>query len=244
MTSPVRLNNPYPADRSVDSASYRSPYKTLKVDVVKELNSVERRAFELGKQFSQSISEHSAKPYYLPYDDDSTPWDYHKLLVKKADDYSQYLMDQNCRTLKEKQEAVNDVNSIVKRAMGELDDIREEENKGLGRKIADCNKEFGRKVKELERTVARQIEKMKGELMESIRREESESEKRIAERSKKIVDEYIPSCSRESYSRSYRPQSAGNSPVKTNLNSPEKKMQNNIAMRRLEESRDKIKYLL
>jgi hypothetical protein len=239
MSSPVKLNNPYPFDHSPE----RAPYKSLRVDIPKELNSVERRAFELNKQFSQSISEMSAKPIYLPYDDDTTPWDYHKMLIRRADDYSQYLMEQNSRSFREKQEAVSEVNSIVKRTMGELDIIREEENKGLGRKIADHNKDFGRKVKELEKSVAKQIEKIKVELMENIRREENESEKRIAERSKKLVDETIPSCTREGFSRQYRPQSAGSSPIKTSINSPEKKMQSNMAMRRLEESREKIKYL-
>lgn len=234
MTSPVKITNPYLQERT--------PTKTLRVEISKELNSVERRAYDLTKQFNQSISESASKPVYLPYDD-STPWDHHKALLKKSEEYSQYILEQNNRPLKDKQEAINEVNQRVKRAMTELDSIREEENKGLGRKIAEHNKEFGKKVKDLERSVAKQIEKMKTELMESIRNAENESEKKIAERSRKLVDEVLPNSVRDPYSKPSRPLSAGTSPIKTNLNSPEKKMQTTLAMRKLEESRDKIREL-
>lgn len=234
MSSPTKLSNSYPIERT--------PPKSLRVNIPKELNSVERRAYDLTKQFNQSISELASKPVYLPYDD-STPWDHHKALVKKGEEYSQYLLEQNNKPLKEKQEAINEVNQRVKRAMAELDGIREEENKGLGRKIAEHNKEFGKKVKDLERSVAKQIEKMKTELMESIRNAENESEQKIAERSKKLVDEVLPNSVRDPYSKPSRPLSAGSSPTKTSVNSPEKKMQNTVAMRKLEDSRDKIREL-
>ena len=234
MSSPIKLSNQYPIERT--------PPKSLRVNIPKELNSVEKRAYDLTKQFNQSISELASKPVYLPYDD-TTPWDHHKALVRKGEEYSSYILEQNNKPLKEKQEAINEVNQRVKRAMAELDGIREEENKGLGRKIAEHNKEFGKKVKDLERSVSRQIEKMKTELMEGIRNAENESEVRIAERSKKLVEEVLPSSVRDPYGKPGRPLSAGCSPVKTNVNSPVKKMENTVAMKRLEESRDKVREL-
>lgn len=233
MASPVRLTNPLAPERDK---------KPLKVDIPKELNSAERRAFDLTKQFSQSISEMAAHPIRQLSFDDSSPWDLHKLLVRRGEDYSQHLLDQNCRTAKEKQEAVAEVSQKVRRGLAELDAIREEENKGLTKKIIDCNKEFGKKVKDLERSIAKQIEKMKQELMQSIRNEEKESEQRICERSKRLIEEVVPPSVKESF-RALRPNSASNSPAKAYKSTPEKKIMGQLAMKKLEESRGKIKQL-
>lgn len=230
MSSPLKRNN-----------GYTGSGRSIKVDIIKELSSAERRAVDLNKQFSQSIAEASAKTYFPQDYDDSTPWDHHKLLMKRGDEYSQYLLEQNSRSKQEKQEAVNEVNQKVKRTLNELDIIREEENKGLTRKIIDCNKDFGKKVKELEKSVARQIEIMKVELMESIRNEEKECEKRITERSKKLIDESIPQAKRENPDRIVRTGSA--SPTKFYMSTPEKRNKSNLAMQKLEESREKVRQL-
>ena len=226
-SSPVRIPN-----------SYASPCKPLRVDIPKELNSVERRAFDLTKQFSQNISESASRPYFPRETDDSSPWDHHKLLVKRGETYAQYLSEQNNRKKKDKEEAVNAVNQRVKRGLSELDEIREQENKGLVRRLLDFNNEFGKKVKDLERSVAKQIERMKQELMESIRNEERECENRIKERSLKLIEESIPASKREEgYAR---PSSA--SPTKyLGPNSPDRKTQAMDVMRKLEESREKIR---
>ena len=235
MSSPVRLTNPYPVD-------YRTPTKSLRVDIPKELNSVERRAFELTKTFSQSISEAASKSRISSDYDDSSPWDHHKVLVKRGEDYSQYIYEQNSRDKKEKQEAVNQVNQRVKRALGELDEIREQENKGLVKKILDFNNDFGKKIKELERNVAKQIEKLKCDLMENIRNEEKECEKRIGERSQQLIEDSIPASKKELNNKHIRISSAGSSPSKYSVaSSPDKKAQVLSAMKRLEESREKIR---
>lgn len=236
MSSPTRLTHPYMEAKS-------TPSKSLRVNIPKELGSVEKRAFELTKQFNQHISESASKCYISKDLDDSSPWDHHKVLVKRGENYAQYLYEQNNRNKKDKEEAVNAVNQRVKLGLEELDQIREQENKGLVKKLLDFNNDFGKKVKDLERSVAKQIEKMKWELMENIRNEEKECERRISERSNKLIEESIPADKRECVGRYVRPLSANTSPMKSGGFSPVKKVNALNAMRKLEESREKIKEL-
>ena len=235
------MSSPFKTGYS-DEKSCRS--RSSFVDIPKELNSVERRAFDLTNRFSQTISEAANRSYISVDNQETTTWNNHKMLKKRGDEYAQYLFEQNNKNKKEKQEAVNGVNQLVKRTLGELDEIREQENKGLIRKISDFNKDFGKKVKDLERNVAKQIEKMKLELMENISNEEKDCQRRIDERSKKLIDETIPVSKKElSESRHSNHSSTGSSPIKYSNFTPEKNNKNSLVMKRLEESREKIKEL-
>lgn len=236
MSSPIR--RPY---SNLDEKN--SAYKSPKVSIPKELGSVEKRAYDLTKHFSQIISESASKPYRLDESDDTSLWENHKALVKRGEDYSQYLLDQNNINKKEKQDAVNEVNQKVKRGLIELDEIREQENKGLVKKIVDFNKDFGKKVKDLERNVTKQIEKMKLELMENIRNEEKDCQKRIAERSNKLIEESIPANTKSTVEIFNRINISGSSPNKFKMSTPEKNYHSALAMKKLEESREKIREL-
>ena len=81
------MSSPFKTGYS-DEKSCRS--RSSFVDIPKELNSVERRAFDLTNRFSQTISEAANRSYISVDNQETTTWNNHKMLKEEMNTRSTY----------------------------------------------------------------------------------------------------------------------------------------------------------
>ncbi|CAG9315227.1 unnamed protein product [Blepharisma stoltei] len=227
---------------STSSGSFYKDPKSPKPNIAKELSQVERRVFEYSKTLNQKISDFSAKsPKKTPNFEDSDSWELHKAILKRGEDYAKFVLAQNRGY--DPHGEVEKVNQNIKNALNSLEDIRNDEQKGLQRKITELNGDFNKKVEDLERNLLRQIEKLKYELMDNIKKEEIESSKRIKAKAEEIIERVAPANQRETIERALRPNNYSSTPQKYR-GSPEKKYQSQILQEKVESTREKVKEIM
>lgn len=235
------MNNSQRFSQSYSEDTYKNTFKspkTPKTNISKELNQIERRIYEYPQSLNHKISEAASKSPHKSMPTESDSYELHKAILKRGEDYAKYILAQTRGS--DPTNEVEKINQNIKKALNSLEDVRNDEQKFLMKKVTDLNSDFTRKIQDLERKLIKQVEKLKVDLMENIRLEEIESEKRVKSKADELVEDVAPINQREIIEKALRPTNYFTPTKSCYGNSPDKKKSQNY-QQKLEESREKVR---